>query len=57
MDIRAVARLERVLPRRVAEDEGEELVEGLQKFFTAVRTLRSEKRLSRIVYLFEKLAD
>jgi SAM-dependent methyltransferase len=34
--------------------EGEERFEGLQKFFTAVHRLTSERRLSRIVYLVEK---
>ena len=34
--------------------EGEERFEGLQKFFTAVHSLTSERRLSRIVYLVEK---
>lgn len=34
--------------------EGEERFEGLQRFFGAVHTLTSEKRLSRIAYLAEK---
>jgi len=34
--------------------EGEKRFEGLQKFFTAVHSLTSERRLSRIVYLVEK---
>ena len=34
--------------------EGEERFEGLQRFFAAVHSLTSEKRLSRIVYLVEK---
>jgi SAM-dependent methyltransferase len=34
--------------------EGEERYEGLQKFFAAVQSLSSEKRLSRIAYLVEK---
>jgi SAM-dependent methyltransferase len=34
--------------------EGEERFEDLQKFFTAVYRLTSERRLSRIVYLVEK---
>jgi SAM-dependent methyltransferase len=36
--------------------EGEERFESLQKFFAAVQSLTSERRLSRIVYLVEKLA-
>ena len=36
--------------------EGEERFEGLQRFFEAVHDLTSERRLSRIVYLAEKLA-
>src|SRR5215216_6855101 len=36
--------------------EGEERLEGLQKFFDAVHRLTSERRLSRIVYLVEKPA-
>ncbi|HKR60898.1 MAG TPA: class I SAM-dependent methyltransferase [Pyrinomonadaceae bacterium] len=36
--------------------EGEERFEGLQKFFAAVHSLTSEKRLTRIVYLVEKPA-
>lgn len=36
--------------------EGEERFEGLQKFFSAVHTVTSERRLSRIVYLVEKNA-
>lgn len=36
--------------------EGEERFEGLQQFFEAVHRLTSERRLSRIVYLAEKLA-
>jgi SAM-dependent methyltransferase len=36
--------------------EGEERFEGLQKFFAAVHSLTSERRLSRIVYLVEKNA-
>ena len=36
--------------------EGEERFEGLQRFFAAVHSLTSEKRLSRIVYLVEKPA-
>ena len=36
--------------------EGEERFEGLQKFFAAVHSLTSERRLSRIVYLVEKHA-
>ena len=39
------------------EIEGEERFVGLQKFFAAVHTLTSEKRLSRIVYLVEKPAS
>lgn len=38
------------------EIEGEERFEGLQKFFIAVHSLTSERRLSRIVYLVEKHA-
>ena len=38
------------------EIEGEERFEGLQKFFTAVHNVTSERRLSRIVYLVEKNA-
>jgi SAM-dependent methyltransferase len=38
------------------EIEGEERFEGLQKFFAAVHSLTSEKRLSRIAYLVEKQA-
>jgi SAM-dependent methyltransferase len=34
--------------------EGEERFAGLQKFFEAVHTLTSERRLSRIVYLVKK---
>lgn len=34
--------------------EGEERFEGLQKFFAAVHTLTTERRLSRIVYLVER---
>ena len=34
--------------------EGEERFEGLQEFFAAVRSLTSERRLSRIAYLVEK---
>ena len=34
--------------------EGEERFEGLQKFFAAVHSVTSERRLSRIVYLVEK---
>jgi SAM-dependent methyltransferase len=34
--------------------EGEESFEGLQKFFAAVQSLTSERRLSRVVYLVEK---
>lgn len=34
--------------------EGEERFEGLQRFFGAVRSLASERRLSRIAYLVEK---
>ena len=34
--------------------EGEERFEGLQRFFSAVHSLTSERRLSRIVYLVEK---
>jgi len=37
--------------------EGEERFEGLQRFFEAVHTLTSEKRLSRIAYVVEKPAD
>jgi SAM-dependent methyltransferase len=36
--------------------EGEERFVGLQQFFAAVQRLTSERRLSRIVYLVEKLA-
>jgi hypothetical protein len=36
--------------------EGEERFAGLQQFFAAVHRLTSERRLSRIVYLVEKLA-
>jgi SAM-dependent methyltransferase len=36
--------------------EGEERFEGLQQFFAAVHRLTTEKRLSRIVYLVDKLA-
>jgi hypothetical protein len=36
--------------------EGEERFEGLQKFFATVQHLTSERRLSRIVYLVEKVA-
>ena len=36
--------------------EGEEHFEGLQKFFAAVHSITSERRLSRIVYLVEKNA-
>lgn len=36
--------------------EGEERFEALQKFFAAVHSLTSERRLSRIVYLVEKNA-
>jgi SAM-dependent methyltransferase len=36
--------------------EGEERFVGLQQFFAAVHRLTSERRLSRIVYLVEKLA-
>lgn len=36
--------------------EGDERFEGLQKFFAAVQSLTSERRLSRIVYLVEKPA-
>ena len=39
------------------EIEGEERFEGLQKFFGAVHRLTSERRLSRIAYLVEKVAD
>jgi SAM-dependent methyltransferase len=35
--------------------EGEERFEGLQQFFAAVHRLTSERRLSRIMYLVEKL--
>jgi len=38
------------------EIEGEERFEGLQKFFTAVHNVTSERRLSRMVYLVEKNA-
>jgi len=38
------------------EIEGEERFEGLQKFFAAVHSLTSERRLSRIAYLVEKPA-
>ena len=34
--------------------EGEERFDGLQRFFAAVHTLTSQKRLSRIAYLVEK---
>jgi SAM-dependent methyltransferase len=34
--------------------EGEERFEGLQKFFSTVHTLTSERRLSRFVFLVEK---
>jgi len=34
--------------------EGEERFEGLQRFFDAVHTLTSERRLSRIAYVVEK---
>jgi SAM-dependent methyltransferase len=37
--------------------EGEERYEGLQRFFEAVHNLTSQRRLSRIVYLAEKLAS
>ena len=37
--------------------EGEERFEGLQRFFEAVHTLTSQKRLSRIAYVAEKRAD
>ena len=37
--------------------EGEDRFEGLQQFFSAVRSLTSERRLSRIVYLVEKPAS
>ena len=37
--------------------EGEERFAGLQRFFTAVERLTSERRLSRIVYLVERPAD
>ncbi|HEY9503079.1 MAG TPA: class I SAM-dependent methyltransferase [Pyrinomonadaceae bacterium] len=40
----------------LVEIEGEERFEGLQKFFTAVHSVTSERRLSRIVYLVEKNA-
>jgi SAM-dependent methyltransferase len=36
--------------------EGEERFEGLQKFFATVQHLTSQRRLSRIVYLVEKVA-
>ena len=36
------------------EIEGEERFEGLQKFFAAVHSVTSERRLSRIVYLVER---
>lgn len=36
--------------------EGEERFEGLQRFFEAVHSLTSERRLSRIAYLAEKRA-
>ena len=36
--------------------EGKERFDGLQQFFAAVHRLTSERRLSRIVYLVEKLA-
>ena len=36
--------------------EGRERFEGLQRFFTAVRTLSSERRLSRIFFVLEKPA-
>jgi SAM-dependent methyltransferase len=36
--------------------EGEERFEGLQRFFAAVYSLTSERRLSRIAYLVEKRA-
>jgi ubiquinone/menaquinone biosynthesis C-methylase UbiE len=35
--------------------EGEERYEGLQKFLSTVHTLTSERRLSRFVFLAEKL--
>ncbi len=35
--------------------EGEERFEGLQKFFGAVHQLTSERRLSRVAYLVEKI--
>jgi hypothetical protein len=34
--------------------EGQERFEGLQKFFSTVHTLTSERRLSRFVFLAEK---
>lgn len=37
--------------------EGEERFAGLQRFFQAVHVLTSQRRLSRIAYLAEKLAD
>jgi SAM-dependent methyltransferase len=37
--------------------EGEERFEGLQKFFSAVYRLTNERRLSRIVYLVEKVNE
>jgi SAM-dependent methyltransferase len=37
--------------------EGEERFEGLQQFFATVHRLTSERRLSRIVYLVEKLSS
>jgi hypothetical protein len=36
--------------------EGEDRFEGLQRFFQAVHTLTSQKRLSRIAYVVEKPA-
>jgi len=36
--------------------EGEERFEGLQRFFEAVHTLTSQRRLSRVAYLAEKRA-
>jgi hypothetical protein len=34
--------------------EGEERFEGLQRFFLAVHTLTSQRRLSRFAYVVEK---
>lgn len=39
------------------EIEDEERFDGLQKFFAAVHRLTSERRLSRVVYLVEKISS